>query len=97
MDNQHKKISGYRDLTQAEIDLMNRIKAKAAEVGVLVAELFAMQAKEADTLCSQTNRPDFTELMDAHVDARRWSRIAKDQLQQGFMALVRAVARPTTF
>lgn len=27
MDNQHRKISGYRELTQAEIDLMNKIKA----------------------------------------------------------------------
>ncbi len=27
MDNQHKKITGYRDLTQSEIDGMNSIKA----------------------------------------------------------------------
>jgi len=27
MDNQHKKITGYRDLTQFEIDGMNSIKA----------------------------------------------------------------------
>lgn len=39
MDNQHKKITGYRDLSQAEIDLMNKIKAKGAELGELVAEL----------------------------------------------------------
>jgi hypothetical protein len=39
MDNQHRKIKGYRELTQAEIDLMNKIKEKAAEVGDLVAEL----------------------------------------------------------
>jgi hypothetical protein len=30
MDNQHKKIKGYRDLSQAEIDAMNQIKEKAA-------------------------------------------------------------------
>ena len=28
MENQHKKIKGYRELTQAEIDLMNEVKAK---------------------------------------------------------------------
>lgn len=39
MENQHKKITGYRDLTQEEIDLMNRIKAKGAEMLVLHAEL----------------------------------------------------------
>ena len=46
MDDQHTKIKGYRDLTQTEIDLMNKIKS---------------------------------------------------HMQQGFMALVRAVAQPTTF
>lgn len=27
MENQHKKISGYRDLDQAEIDAINHVKA----------------------------------------------------------------------
>lgn len=39
MDNQHQKIKGYRDLSQAEVDLMNKIKTKGAELGELVAEL----------------------------------------------------------
>lgn len=39
MENQHRKISGYRELSQAEIDLMNRIKAKGAELLELQAEL----------------------------------------------------------
>ena len=30
MDNQHKLISGYRDLTQEEIDLINIIKKTGA-------------------------------------------------------------------
>lgn len=33
MENQHRQISGYRELTQQDIDAMNAIKAKAAEVG----------------------------------------------------------------
>lgn len=41
MDNQHRKIKGYRELTQAEIDLMNEIKTKGAELGDLVAKLRA--------------------------------------------------------
>lgn len=36
MDNQRQKIIGYRDLTQAEIDLMNECKAMAGTVGGLV-------------------------------------------------------------
>lgn len=39
MDNQHQKIKGYRDLNQTEVDMMNKIKAKGAELGELVAEL----------------------------------------------------------
>lgn len=41
MENQHQKIKGYRDLSQAEIDLMNEIKSKGAELGELVAKLRA--------------------------------------------------------
>lgn len=41
MENQHRKISGYRELSQTEIDLMNKIKAKGVELGELVAELRA--------------------------------------------------------
>lgn len=39
MDNQHRKIKGYRELTQEEVDLMNRIKAKGAELLALQKEL----------------------------------------------------------
>lgn len=36
MDNQHRKISGYRELSQAEVDAMNACKAKAEDVGRLL-------------------------------------------------------------
>lgn len=36
------KITGYRQLSQAEADLMNKIKAKGVELGALVGELRAM-------------------------------------------------------
>lgn len=39
MDNQHKHIKGYRDLSQTEIDLMNLIKGKGVELGALVEQL----------------------------------------------------------
>lgn len=44
MDNQHKHIRGYRDLSQAEIDLMNQIKAQGEQLGILVAALRASTA-----------------------------------------------------
>ncbi|MBN0802672.1 hypothetical protein AAIP21_31295, partial [Pseudomonas aeruginosa] len=39
MDNQHRKIAGYRELTQDDIDLMNRVKAVGAELLALQAAL----------------------------------------------------------
>lgn len=33
MENQHRKIAGYGELSQQEIDAMNAVKAKAEEVG----------------------------------------------------------------
>lgn len=44
MDNQHKRIKGYRDLSQAEIDAMNKGKELAAQVGAWIDELQAQGA-----------------------------------------------------
>ena len=43
VDNQHKQITGYRDLTQEEIALMNEIKAKANEVGAIIEKVAVTQ------------------------------------------------------
>jgi hypothetical protein len=43
VDNQHRQIKGYRELSQQEIDAMNEIKAKGAELGELVAKLRATE------------------------------------------------------
>jgi len=48
MDNQHKKIKGYRDLTQEEIDMMNEAKELASKVGKLCDKL-----NKIDTLDQQ--------------------------------------------
>lgn len=41
MDNQHKHIKGYRDLTAGEIALMNESKALAEQVGLFIDKLRA--------------------------------------------------------
>lgn len=81
MDNQHKLIKGYRDLTQAEIDAMNALKAKAAELQTLIAQTEDMLIG-IDRLGS---------------DARRCIAIARTELQTGFMWAIRAVAQPQGF
>lgn len=39
MENQHRKIKGYRELSQAEIDTMNEIKATGIALGDLISKL----------------------------------------------------------
>lgn len=50
MENQHRKIAGYRELSQQEIDAMNAIKAKAEEVGQLLEALRDMPDIDARAL-----------------------------------------------
>jgi hypothetical protein len=91
MENQHKKISGYRDLTQAEIDLMNRIKAFGPELQTIIADVM-----EHLVLQDGTDDTKERERLDA-ADPYRWLEIGREHLQQGLMALTRAVAQPTFF
>lgn len=74
MENQHRKIVGYRELDEGEIQTMNDIKVAAKEIGDMVDQLFQDEA----------------------ID-KRWLSIGKTHLQQGFMALTRAVAKPDFF
>lgn len=39
MDNQHREIKGYRELSREEIDLMNKVKSIGALLGDLVVQL----------------------------------------------------------
>ena len=39
MENQHRQIKGYRELTQEEINLMNEVKQKGVELGDLFEKL----------------------------------------------------------
>ena len=98
MDNQHKLIAGYRDLTEDEIALMNEVKAKAAEVGTLVEKLRErLPAFKMDGEPVQVGDQTLIGVSEEAYETDRWMTIGTDHLQQGFMALARAVARPTTF
>ncbi len=87
MENQHRKIKGYRELGQAEIDLMNEIKAKGEELGELVQKLRNHGASHGEE-----GSPPSTSTLD-----QRWVSIGATHFQQGLMALTRAVAKPTFF
>lgn len=92
MDNQHKKITGYRDLSQDEIDLMNDIKEVAERVGRLSGRVHNIIE---DDIYSATilDSDDQAEVL----AAKRWAESGQEDLQVGFMKLIRSIARPTTF
>lgn len=56
MENQHRKIAGYRELSPEEVDLMNRIKAKGAELLALQAELAGRLDTDRETKLSAARR-----------------------------------------
>lgn len=99
MENQHQKITGYRTLSEQEIALMNEIKAQAAEVGALCEKLQQnllpppAEGVEMDMACGCS----ILEISVSEVETDRWLRLGQDHLQQGFMALTRAVGKPANF
>lgn len=48
VDNQHQKIDGYRDLTEEEISVMNRVKIQGAELQKLIQELANLKSIDVD-------------------------------------------------
>lgn len=98
MENQHRKITGYRELSQDEINLMNEIKVKGVELGALADKVRAHIAEQTSCAKIMTGPVGENEL--ARIDQAqpaRWASIATTHLQEGLMALTRAVAQPTTF
>lgn len=97
MDNQHKKIKGYRDLSQEEIDLMNKLKEKAEEVKLVLEEILKYREGQWEAWYNITE-DDVNGLTEIQLlESERNLHIAKENLQQGFMWAVRGVALPETF
>lgn len=93
MENQHKLIATYRDLTVSEIELINRIKQMEREVMALHREVLSRLVDIKSAVVSSDDTDEIQRFTEA--EPLRWASIAKTELQQGFMALVRAVAQPT--
>jgi hypothetical protein len=101
MDNQHRKIATYRELSQEEIDLMNRIKQHEAETMALMSEV-EMHIKAQREKAKAENIAASQQLLSSetfrlnNAEPERWLSIARTDIQKGFMSFVRAVAQPTT-
>ncbi len=82
-------ITGYRELSRAELDLINEGKALAEQCGEYIAKLRRhQQAGSNPVLGSPSELPPLDQ---------RWISIGATDLQRGFMAVIRGIAQPSTF
>jgi hypothetical protein len=93
-------ITGYRPLSAQELALINEVKAKGLELQALVARV-------NDHLGAQASRAhggldgemqDMVEVARIRTaEPARWLAIGRTHLQEGLMALTRAIAQPGGF
>ena len=103
MENHHRKISGDRELSGEEIDLINKVKAAGDELLELQEQIisrlnFQKTVKESRAEGSERRQPTFEEMAEYQrfnaAEPHRWAAIGKTNIQTGVMALVRAIAQP---
>ncbi len=86
MENQHRKIKGYRELSQEEIALMNLVKDQGEALGVTINKLRELRcSNEADLSPGKL------------LEAAEALQYAEQNLKTGIMWLVRSVALPNSF
>lgn len=109
MENQHRKITGYRELNAEEIALMNEIKEIGPQIEAVILKVQAHVHKQR--MKALFGQEDFKPLPNTAVDPldpetlkrledatpERFAAMAKTEFQTGLMYLVRSVAQPTTF
>lgn len=87
---QQPKITGYRQLSDAEVALMNEGKALAQQCGEYIEKLRKHPSTPIGVEPHETadGKPSLDQ---------RWVSIGATDLQRGFMAVIRGIAQPSTF
>lgn len=87
------KITGYRQLSEEEVALMNEGKTLSKMCGEYIAKLRRMpQTRDEVPMLLEIEPGKFEPTID-----QRWVSIGATDLQLGFMAIMRGIAQPTTF
>ena len=94
MENQHRKITGYRELDATEIALMNEVKAMGVMIEQTLHNVKVHLNEQAENAVAAG--ADERTRLDAAGPAR-WVSIAQTDFQKALMSLTRAVAQPTFF
>lgn len=100
MENQHRRISGYRELDETEIALMNKIKALGIEIDILITHVTARHVEQRRLAANTSAIEPFDITEKQRLDAaepERWLALGRSDLQTGLMKLTRAVAQPGFF
>ena len=105
MENQHRKITGYRELSAEEIALMNEIKAKGEELRALVAKIGAVVAQPLPEISAADVQADGIAIVSGQLQSVEnegdtplyWLRSADISFRCGLMYATRAVAQPTSY
>ena len=85
----HPKVTGYRQLSAAEVKLMNEGNELAEICGTYIAKLRTHPQAKPD---QSPTIGDALQPLD-----QRWVNIGATDIQRGFMAVIRGIAQPTTF
>jgi hypothetical protein len=95
MDNQHRAIKTYRELSPEEIALINRVKDHEAATEALVKDVRAHLEKQLADAQAATAPGGAAEVARiAKAEPGRWASLARTDFQTAHMALVRAIAQP---
>lgn len=88
------KVTGYRDLTEEDVAIINMIKGKGNDLDMFICGL----ENRPPTPQRAYGQPEANraEPLDGSVDPRQLS-LARTKFEEGFMHLVRAVAQPRSF
>lgn len=88
------KVTGYRDLNDADVALINTCKAKANDIDSFICALENRDStpnRAYGQLEGARGEP-----ADGSIDGRELA-MARTHLQDGFMHLVKAIAQPRSF
>jgi hypothetical protein len=99
MENQHRQIKGYRELSQTEIDLMNEVKAVGPQLDALFKKIkthIEQQRVYADHQAVHENNSAELERIKA-AEPDKWISWASDTTQTALMYATRSIAQPTFF
>lgn len=105
MENQHRKITGYRELSAEEIALINEIKAKGEELRALVAKIGAVITPPLPEIGAADVQADGIAMVAGELPAIEnegdtplyWLRSADIGFRSALMYATRAVAQPTSY